>query len=135
MPRRATIPPIASPAALSRLLVAMLWVVPVLFFGYNTFVNRWVEGDRALAEAGRGSSLVVGVSVNRSLTGDASGDSRSQAYLVWPDSVRTLDAYTVVQDNHGTRESPIRFGLLIFGGLYGGWIAGSVWYLVKRSRA
>ena len=132
--RRVTIPPIASPAALTRLLVGLLWVVPALFFGYYTVINRWPAGDRALADAGHGPSLVVGVSKQQSLSGESSGDSRSQVYLAWPDSLRTLDAYAVVSDPGGTRVSPIRFGLLIFGGLYGGWIAGSVWYLAKRSR-
>lgn len=133
--RRATIPPIATPRALSHLLVSLLWIVPVLFFGYHTVVDRWAEGDRALAEAGHGSSLVVGVSIKKSLTGEAAGNSRSQAYLAWPDSLLTLDAYAVAQDSHGTRVSPIRFGFPIFAGAYGVWIAGSVWYLIKRNRS
>ncbi len=135
MPKRATIPPIASPVALSRLLIGLLWVVPLLYFAYNSLLSRWPEGDVALASAGHGPCMIVGVATQRGQNDDETITGRSQVYLCWPESVRTLDAYAVVQDNHGTRTRALRLGLLMYGGLYGVWIAGSVWYLVKRSRA
>ncbi len=134
MTRRATLPPIASPTALGRLLAALLWVIPVLFFGYYSLIVRWPAGDLALAELGGGPSLVVGVATSRSFSNPEQLDDRSQVYLVWPASLRTLNAYAVSQDARGTRMRPIPFGLLIFGGVYGGWIGGSIWYLLRRSR-
>lgn len=109
--------------------------MPVAFFAYFTLIDRWPEANKALADLGGGPRIVVGVSLQRSLTGSESLSERRQVYLAVPRSFQTLDAYEVAQDEAGVRVHPIRFGLLIFGGLYGGWIAGSMWYVFGRGRA
>ena len=59
-------------------------------------------------------------------TGDASAPiHRTQVYLVLPDSLRSLNAYQVIQDDRGVRVQTVRFGLLVFVGLYGVWVCGS----------
>lgn len=132
MARRLKYRPPVSPRTLTQALAGLLWIVPVLFFGYYTLVSPWDAGERALADLGAGPRIVVGVSIQQSVTDPKQPQNRSQAYIALPASLRTLDAYEVVQDATGVRVHPIRFGLFIFGGLYGGWIAGSIWYLVKR---
>lgn len=67
-------------------------------------------------------------------TGDASAPiHRTQVYLVLPDSLRSLNAYQVIQDDRGVRVETVRFGLLVFMGLYGAWVCGSFWYVLGRA--
>ena len=125
---------VATSNTLQRGLIGLLWVVPVIFFSYFTIIDRWPAGEQALAHLGIGPRIVVGVSLQRSLGGSSALSNRQQAYIAVPASFRTLDAYDVIQDGTGVHVHPIRFGLFIFGGLYGAWIAGSIWYLFKRGR-
>lgn len=76
--------------------------------------------------------IVVGVSVERSLTDTSQVARRTQVYLAWPLSFRTLGAYTVTQDERGVRTDTAPFGFVVYGLLYGAWIGTSVWYLVRH---
>lgn len=116
---------------LRRGLVAALCVVPLLFFSYFTLVDRWEAGDRALGHLAPGPRIVVGVSLQRGSEGQT--EQRSQVYIALPASLRSLDAYGVVQDDRGVRVRPIRFGLVIFVGFYCLWIVVAARFLVGRT--
>lgn len=114
-------------------MAALLWVVPVAFFGWFSAVDRWREGDAALREVAPGVSLVAGISAQGGI--DGSARQRTQVYLVFPASLRTLAAYSVTQDGSAPPHvKPVPLGLPIFGGLYGAWIGGSIWYVTRKRR-
>lgn len=128
LPRRRARYPTATTVA------ALLWVVPVVFFGWFSVADRWREGDAVLREVAPGPSVVVGVSAQGGVE-NAAGRQRSQVYLVFPASLRTLAAYSVTQYGSARPDvRPVPFGLPIFGGLYAGWIGGSIWYVTRRRR-
>jgi len=112
--------------------MACLWLIPVVFFGYFTLIDRWDEADRALDALGPGARIVVGVSVQTTVTGPGDAASRSQVYVLLPRSLRTLEAYAVAQTGDQVRVMPIPFGVVIFLGFYLVWIGVSLWYLLTR---
>ena len=113
-------------------LVAFLWVLPVSVFAYFSIVKPWPLAEQALAHLGPGPKLVVGMSYQVSLSGASNSRHRTQAYLAFPDSLRTMNAYEVIQDGAEVRVDTIPFGLFIFGSLYGVWIGASIWYVLHR---
>lgn len=114
-------------------VAALLWVVPVAFFGWFSVVDRWREGDAALHEVAPGASVVAGISAQGGI--DGSDRQRSQVYLVFPASLRTLQAYSVTQTGSAQPHvKPIPLGLPIFCGLYSAWIGGSIWYVTRKRR-
>lgn len=118
--------------SLAGVLIACLWVAPVVFFAYFTLFARWQEAEAALRPLGPGPRIVVGVSVQGSASGPTKTAHRSQVYLALPESLRTLNAYVVAQDGDRLHVETIRFGLFVFAGFYLAWIGASLWYLLRR---
>ena len=111
-------------------LVAFLWVLPAMVFAYLSFIKPWPVAEQALAHLGPGLRLVVGLSYQVSLSPLSNNNYRTQVYLAFPDSRRTLNAYEVIQDGKLVQVETHPFGLVIFGGIYGVWIGTSLWYIL-----
>ena len=107
-------------------MAAWLWVLPVAVFVYFSVVRPWPVAEVALAALGPGPRVVVGMTFEGSVTDHHS--RRSQIFLV-PASFRSLAAYEVTEDGPSVLVETVPFGLLIFGGFYGTWIAVSLWFL------
>jgi hypothetical protein len=106
--------------------------VPVLFFTWFSVVDRWREGEAAIAHLGAGPRIVVGMSTQRG-TANSDVETHSRMFLVLPASLQTLQSYSVTQEKgRPPHVEPVPFGLLIFGGFYAAWIGGSLWYLTRR---
>ncbi len=95
-----------------KLCIAFFWIAPISFFAYLSFVHPWQAALDALATFERGPRIVTAVSYQGGLIDASAPIHRTQVYLVLPDSLRSLNAYQVIQDDRGVRVETVHFGLL-----------------------
>ena len=117
-----------------RVVIALIWVLPAMVFGYFSFVHPWRIAEEALSYLGTGPKVVVAMSFQGRLISSSPTDRRTQTYIAFPVSLRTLDAYEVVQEGERVQVVTARFGFLVVALFYSTWIGLSIWYLLFRVR-
>jgi len=115
-----------------QMFVAFLWVPALLALIYFSFFSPWQSAQDALSHLEPGPRFVI--ALERSFVSSPEEKYRSETYLSFPDSFRTLNAYEVTLDRGQVKVRPIRFGFLFFICSYSTWIALSLWSLIRYRR-